>query len=100
MQSMANLMYKLQTALKVKNYIVTINTHQFYSHEQDRFIKMYVLKHDKREIESSSSQIVIIRCLKQILDCVTNLEETRVPRNEWEAAVQEDLSNGNYLLKH
>lgn len=99
MQSMANLMYKLQTALKVKGYIVTINTHQFYSQQQDRFIKMYTLKHDKKEIENTSSQIIIIRTLKQILDTVTTLEATRVERAQWESAVQEDLK-ANYNTIH
>ena len=100
MQSMANLMYKLQTALKAKGYIVMINTHQFYSSEQDRFIKMYTLKHDKIEIENTSSQIVIIRTLKQILDTVTTLESTRVDRAEWESAVQEDLVSNYNIIHH
>ena len=34
-------MYKLQLALKQKGVLVYINTSQFYSKEQDRFIKMY-----------------------------------------------------------
>ena len=99
MQSMVNLMFKLQTALKVKGYIVTINTHQFYSESQDRFVKMYTLKHNKKEIECSSSQIIIIRTLKQMLDCVSELEATRVPKDEWEAAVQEDV-RANYNKLH
>lgn len=44
MKSMATIMYQLQTALKVKGYIVTLSTTQFYSSEQDRFIKVYHLK--------------------------------------------------------
>lgn len=97
MKSMSTIIYQLQTALKCKNYIVTIGTTQFYSAEQDRFIKVYHVKRNKEEIVSTASQIVVIRCLKQILDCITSLETMRVPRDEWEAAVQENLSNHNYL---
>lgn len=91
MQSLVNIMYKLQTALKVKGYIVVINTQQFYSPQQDRFVKMYILKHNKKEIECSASQIVIVKTLKQMLDCVEELEAMRVPRQEWASAVLESV---------
>lgn len=97
MKSMATIMYQLQTALKVKGYIVTLSTTQFYSSEQDRFIKVYHLKKGRQEIVSTASQIVIIRCLKQILDCIVELEANRVPKQEWEAAVQENLSDKSYM---
>lgn len=97
MKSMSTIVYQLQTALKVKHYIVTVGTTQFYSAEQDRFIKIYHVKRGKNEIVATASQIVVIRCLKQILDCIRNLEDMRVPEDEWEAAVQEDLSNQNYI---
>lgn len=48
------LMYKLQTALKSKNIIVCINTYQFYSQEQNRYIKMYKSKKGKRRINQDS----------------------------------------------
>ena len=50
MADMSKLMYKLQTALKQKGYIIYINTQQFYSEEQDRLIKVYILKHGKEEL--------------------------------------------------
>lgn len=99
MKSMATIIYQLQTALKVKGFIVTINTTQFYSAEQDRFIKMYIIKRNKREIQSTASQIATIRCLKYILDIVSELEKSSVPQSEWDAAVQENLSGQSFTNK-
>ena len=63
MADMSKLMYKLQTALKQKGYIIYINTQQFYSEEQDRLIKVYILKHGKDELLKTSSQIKVINKL-------------------------------------
>ena len=68
---------KLQTALKQQGYIVKINTRQFYSKDQDRFITMYDVLHpteeknrngetvirDKKIIDSTASQIDIVKAL-------------------------------------
>ena len=97
MKSLATIMYQLQTALKMKGFIVAINTTQFYSDQQDRFVKVYHVKHKREEIVSTASQIVVVRCLKQMLDCIRNLEATRVDRAEWEAAVMKDIRNNKYL---
>ena len=59
-------MYKLQLALKQKGVKVYINTSQFYSQEQDRYIKMYVVKQDKNKIVETPSQIQVIRALDKI----------------------------------
>ena len=57
MADLSKLMYKLQLALKQKGVLVYINTYQFYSAEQDRFIKMYKLVHNKKELINTASQI-------------------------------------------
>lgn len=62
------LMYKLQTALKSKNIIVCINTYQFYSQEQNRYIKMYKVKKGKEELIQTASQIKVIKTLKNLWD--------------------------------
>ena len=66
MADMSKLMYKLQTALKQKGYIIYINTQQFYSEEQDRLIKVYILKHGKDELLRTASQIKVINKLNKI----------------------------------
>ena len=66
MADMSKLMYKLQTALKQKGYIIYINTQQFYSEEQDRLIKVYILKHGKEELLRKASQIKVINKLNEI----------------------------------
>ena len=66
MADMSKLMYKLQTALKQKGYIIYINTQQFYSEEQDRLIKVYILKHGKEELLRTASQIKVINKLNEI----------------------------------
>ena len=65
MADMSKLMYKLQTALKQKGYIIYINTQQFYSEEQDRLIKVYILKHGKDELLKTASQIKVINKLNE-----------------------------------
>ena len=65
MADMSKLMYKLQTALKQKGYIIYINTKQFYSEEQDRLIKIYILKHGKDELLRTASQIKVINKLNE-----------------------------------
>ena len=74
MADMSKLMYKLQTALKRKGYIIYINTQQFYSQEQDRLIKVYILKHGKDELLRTASQIKVINKLNEIWQEVKNEE--------------------------
>ena len=74
MADMSKLMYKLQTALKQKGYIIYINTQQFYSEEQDRLIKVYILKHGKDELLRTASQIKVINKLNKIWQEVKNEE--------------------------
>ena len=66
------IMYKLQLALKQKGIIVTINTNQFYSNEQDRFIKMYTIKKNKKNLITTASQIQAIQVLNQLWQEVKN----------------------------
>lgn len=74
MADMSKLMYKLQTALKQKGYIIYINTQQFYSEEQDRLIKVYILKRGKDELLKTASQIKVINKLNEIWQEVKNEE--------------------------
>lgn len=71
---MSKLMFKLQTALKQKGVIVCINTNQFYSKEQDRFIKMYTVKHNNKEVIKTASQIKVINTLNEFWQEVKNNE--------------------------
>lgn len=71
---MSKLMFKLQTALKQKGIIVCINTNQFYSKEQDRFIKMYTVKHNNKEVIKTASQIKVINTLNEFWQEVKNNE--------------------------
>lgn len=66
MANMSKLIYKLQLALKQKHIRIYVNTYQFYSEEQDRYIKMYVLKDDKNELIKTSSQIKVIQALNTL----------------------------------
>ena len=75
MADMSKLMYKLQTALKQKGYIIYINTQQFYSEEQDRLIKVYIIKHGKDELLKTASQIKVVKALNEIWQEVRNDEE-------------------------
>ena len=74
MADMSKLIYKLQTALKQKGVLVYINTQQFYSKEQDRFIKMYILKKNKKELLKTASQIKVINKLNELWQEVKNEE--------------------------
>ena len=74
MADMSKLMYKLQTALKQKGYIIYINTQQVYSEEQDRLIKVYILKHGKDELLKTASQIKVVKALNEIWQEVKNEE--------------------------
>lgn len=71
---MSKLMFKLQTALKQKGIIVCINTNQFYSKEQDRFIKMYTIKYNNKEVIKTASQIKVINALNEFWQEVKNNE--------------------------
>ena len=68
------LMYKLQLALKQKGVLVYINTSQFYSKEQDRFIKMYRIIQNKKEVINTASQIKAVSELNRIWQEVKNEE--------------------------
>ena len=62
------LMYKLQKALKQIGVILSINTTQFYSEQQDRMIDYYIIKQNKKQIYASSSQIKIVKFLAEMLE--------------------------------
>ena len=68
----STIMYKLQLALKQKGVIVTINTNQFYSTEQDRFIKMYSIKKNKKNLITTASQIQAVKVLNELWQEVKN----------------------------
>ena len=68
----STMMYKLQLALKQKGVVVTINTNQFYSNEQDRFIKMYTIKKNKKNLITTASQIQAVKVLNELWQEVKN----------------------------
>jgi hypothetical protein len=72
MADLSKLMYKLQLALKQKGVLVYINTYQFYSAEQDRFIKMYKVMHNKKELINTASQIKATSELNRLWQEVKN----------------------------
>ena len=74
MADLNKLMYKLQLALKQKGVLVYINTSQFYSKEQDRFIKMYRIIQNKKEVINTASQIKAVSTLNRIWQEVKNEE--------------------------
>lgn len=76
MADLSKLMYKIQLALKQKGIKVYINTFQFYSQEQDRYIKMYKILDSKRKmIINTASQIKALNALNTIWQEVKNNEE-------------------------
>lgn len=76
MADLSKLMYKIQLALKQKGIKVYINTSQFYSQEQDRYIKMYKILDSKRKmIINTASQIKALNALNTIWQEVKNNEE-------------------------
>lgn len=72
MADMSKTIYKLQTALKQKGIIVCISTIQFYSSEQDRYIKMYKVMQNKKELINTASQIKVVRLLNDLWQEVQN----------------------------
>ena len=74
MADLNKLMYKLQLALKQQGVLVYINTSQFYSKEQDRFIKMYRIIQNKKEVINTASQIKAVSALNRIWQEVKNEE--------------------------
>ena len=66
MPDLARTMYKLQEALKQKGVIVYINTSQFYSSEQDRYIKMYRVLYKKQQLINTASQIKVVKALNEL----------------------------------
>ena len=72
MADLSKLMYKLQLALNQQGVLVYINTYQFYSEEQDRFIKMYKLVHNKKELINTASQIKATSELNRLWQEVKN----------------------------
>ena len=74
MADLNKLMYKLQLALKQKGVLVYINTSQFYSKEQDRFIKMYRIVQNKKEVINTACQIKAVSELNRIWQEVKNEE--------------------------
>ena len=75
MANLSKIMYKIQLALKQKGIKVYINTSQFYSEEQDRYIKMYKILDSKRKmIINTASQIKAVNTLNEIWEGVKDNE--------------------------
>ena len=72
MADMSKTIYKLETALKQKGIVVCINTIQCYSKEQDRYIKMYKVMQNKKELINTASQIKVVRLLNDLWQEVQN----------------------------
>jgi hypothetical protein len=70
-----SLIFKLQKALKSKGIIVCINTSQFYSEQQDRYITMYTVVRNKKQLIRTASQIKVISVLQEIWKEASNNEE-------------------------
>ena len=66
MPDMSKTIYKLQSALKQKGIIVCIHTSQFYSREQDRFIKMYRITKGNNTLIKTASQIKAVTVLNEL----------------------------------
>lgn len=66
----AQIIRKLQLALKNKGYIISISTNQFYSDSADRWIKIYIVRHGKEELIRTPSQLRIIKHLAAILSAL------------------------------
>lgn len=76
MADLSKLMYKIQLALKQKGIKVYINTSQFYSEEQERYIKMYKILDSKRKmIINTASQIKAVSTLNELWQEVKDNEE-------------------------
>lgn len=75
MADLSRTMYKLQTALKQKGVLVYINTSQFYSAEQDRFIKMYKIRYKKQTLINTASQIKAVEALNELWQEVKDNEK-------------------------
>lgn len=78
MAGIKGIIKKLQTAFSQKDYIIRINTYQFYSEEQKRFITCYSLVHKEwqknktgkmvlkdRNLLNTCSQIEIVKYLAE-----------------------------------
>jgi hypothetical protein len=100
MAYIGNIIFKLKYALKTKGFLVTINTTEFYSDQSKRFITLYHVRHGKEEYLSTGSQYLVVNLLKQIWECVQTLENTGVPKEEWAAAVHENLRNIDYMKNY
>ena len=70
-----SLIFKLQKALKSKGIIVYINTSQFYSEQQDRYITMYTVVRNKKQLIRTASQLKVISVLQEIWKEASNNEE-------------------------
>ena len=76
MADLSKILYKIQLALKQKGIKVYINTTQFYSEEQDRYIKMYKILDSKRKILiNTASQIKAVNTLNEIWEEVKDNDE-------------------------
>lgn len=77
MADLSKILYKLQTALKQKGVIVYINTSQFYSAGQNRYIKMYRVLYKKQTLVNTASQIKVVRILNELWQEVKDEEGNR-----------------------
>lgn len=91
------LLKKLQYALKQEGYLICIPTTQFFNPNSERFVKVFHIKHYKKELYSSASLIKIVQFTAGLLKIV---KEAKTCRNvdkyisEHIKELEESLENG------
>lgn len=74
MANMKNMIKRLQMALAQKGCIIRMNTYQFYSEEQERFITGYILVH--RELQKNKAGRIVLKD-KELLKTCSQIEVIR-----------------------
>lgn len=70
MANLRGLIKKLQTAIAKQGYIIKINTYQFYSDGQKRFITGYLLVSNDKELLKTCSQVEVLQFLSELYEKV------------------------------
>lgn len=73
----SQLLRKLQYALKQEGYLICIPTTQFFNPKSERFVKVFHIRHYKKELYKSASIIKIIQYCAGLLEIIQESHKVR-----------------------
>lgn len=91
MPSQSRRIKDIQMALRQKGYIITIHNYEFYSNEQNRFIRGYEIRRGKEKMFNSCSSIKTLKYLIILLSIVKKHDKEQIKSRKFNTMLDKEM---------